>query len=204
MLRKIVFVLFIVVSQSYAQEEPVKIVGEEDRNRLSLYAVNESEIDYDILLTISGTGFKQRAGKPRWFYVPSASKVLVNTLIVERGKRPVYTYEIQLNDSLSRRSLRKPAEPIKIKPRKQITVYITDNCLTCDTIMSGLSQGKYLFNSHTLSEKPEIKSQIAMALANTRTPLDAVKNPVISLAGKLYTEIENYESLLEYLRKEEE
>lgn len=204
MLRKIVFVLFIIVSQSYAQEEPVKIVDEEDRNRLSLFAVNESETDYDILLTISGTGFKQRAGKPRWFYVPSASKVLINTLIVERGKRPVYTYEIQLNDSLSRRSLRKPAEPIKIKPRKQITLYITDNCITCDTIMSSLSQGKYLFNSHTLSEKPEIKSQIAMALANTRTPLDSVQNPVISLAGKLYTEIEDYDSLLEYLRKEEE
>jgi hypothetical protein len=70
--------------------------------------------------------------------------------------------------------------------------------------MSSLSQGKYLFNSHILSEKPEIKSQIAMALANTRTPLDSVQNPVISLAGKLYTEIEDYDSLLEYLRKEEE
>jgi arsenate reductase-like glutaredoxin family protein len=204
MIRKIAFILLLIVCQGYAQEDPIKIVDEEDRNRLSLYAVNQPETDYDILLTISGTGFKQRAGKPRWYYVPSASKVLVNTLIVERGKRANYTYEIQLNDSLSRRSLHKPAEAIKIKPRKQITVYLTENCVTCDTIMSSLSQGKYLFNSHTLSEKPEIKSQIAMALANTRTPLDSVQNPVISLAGKLYTEIEDYDSLLEYLLKDEE
>jgi len=204
MLRKIVFVLLVIVSQTYAQEEPVKIVDEEDRNRLMLYAVNESETDYDVLMAVSGTGFKQRAGKPRWFYVPSASKVLINTLIIERGKRANYTYELQLNDSLSRRALRKPIEAIKIKPKKQITVYLTENCVTCDTIMSSLSQSKYIFNSHTLAEKPEIKKQIALALANTRTPLDSVQNPVISLAGKLYTEIEDYEGLMEYLSKEDE
>ncbi|MBZ0326273.1 MAG: hypothetical protein K8F54_01595 [Altibacter sp.] len=204
MLRKLVFVLLVFVSQAYAQEEPVKIVDEEDRNRLMLYAVNESETDYDVLMTVSGSGFKQRAGKPRWFFVPSASKVLINTLIVERGKRANYKYELQLNDSISRRSLRKPVEAIKIKPKKQITLYLTENCTTCDTIMSSLTQSKYIFNSHSLAEKPEIRKQIAMALANTRTPLDSVQNPVISLAGKLYTEIEDYEGLLEYLRKEEE
>ncbi|PKA84133.1 hypothetical protein ATE92_2303 [Ulvibacter sp. MAR_2010_11] len=203
MIQKIIFLLLVVVGQTYAQETPVKIVDEEIPNRLALYAVNESETDYDILLTVSGTGFKQRAGTPRWFYVPSASKVLISTLIVERGKRAVYTYDLQLNDSLSRRSLRKPAEPVKIKPKKQITIYLTEACTTCDTIMSSLSESKYIFNSHILSEKPEIKSQIAMALANTRTPLDSVRNPVISLSGKLYTEIEDYEALLEALRKED-
>lgn len=204
MLKKIVFVLFIIVCQAYAQEGPVKIVEEKIPNRLALYAVNESETDYDVMLTVTGTNFRQRAGKPRLMRVPSATKVLVKTLILARGKHPSYTYELVLNDSLSRRALRKQAIPIKIKPKKQITLYITEECKTCDTIVNSLEQSKYIYTAHTLSEKPEIRKQIAMALANTRTPLDSVSNPVISLAGKLYTEIEDYEALLEKLRSKEE
>lgn len=198
----LLFLLFFTI-QANSQDNPVKIVDEEIRNRLALYAVNESETDYDVLLTVSGTGFKQRAGKPRWMFVPSASKVLINTLIIERGKRVNYTYDIQINDSLSRRSLRKPTEPVKIKPKKQITVFITKDCRTCDTLIKKLEQGKYQYKSHILSEKPEIREQIDRVLSQSKIPLDSLKTPIISLAGKLYTQIEGHDGLIEAMNEEE-
>lgn len=203
MIKYILLFLLFFTTQANSQDNPVKIVDEEIRNRLALYAVNESETDYDVLLTVSGTGFKQRAGKPRWMFVPSASKVLINTLIIERGKRVNYTYEIQINDSLSRRSLRKPTEPVKIKPKKPITVFITKDCRTCDTLIKKLEQGKYQYKTHILSEKPEIREQIDRVLSQSKIPLDSLKTPIISLAGKLYTQIEDHDGLIEAMNEEE-
>lgn len=203
MLKYLALFLLLITTLANSQENPIKIVDEEIRNRLALYALNQSETDYDVLLTVSGTGFKQRAGKPRWMFVPSASKVLINTLIIERGKRVNYTYDIQINDSLSRRSLRKPTEPIKIKPKKQITVYITSECNTCDTLVNRLEKSKYLYTLHILSEKPTIREQIDRVLSLSRIPLDSVKTPIISIAGKLYTQIEDYDGLFEEMNKEE-
>lgn len=203
MIKYILLFLLFFTTQANSQVNPVKIVDEEIRNRLALYAVNESETDYDVLLTVSGTGFKQRAGKPRWMFVPSASKVLINTLIIERGKRVNYTYEIQINDSLSRRSLRKPTEPVKIKPKKPITVFITKDCRTCDTLIKKLDQGKYQYKTHILSEKPEIREQIDRVLSQSKIPLDSLKTPIISLAGKLYTQIEDHDGLIEAMNEEE-
>lgn len=202
MIKYILLFLLFFTTQANSQVNPVKIVDEEIRNRLALYAVNESETDYDVLLTVSGTGFKQRAGKPRWMFVPSASKVLINTLIIERGKRVNYTYEIQINDSLSRRSLRKPTEPVKIKPKKPITVFITKDCRTCDTLIKKLEQGKYQYKTHILSEKPEIREQIDRVLSQSKIPLDSLKTPIISLAGKLYTQIEDHDGLIEAMNEE--
>lgn len=202
MIKYILLFLLFFTTQANSQVNPVKIVDEEIRNRLALYAVNESETDYDVLLTVSGTGFKQRAGKPRWMFVPSASKVLINTLIIERGKRVNYTYEIQINDSLSRRSLRKPTEPVKIKPKKPITVFITKDCRTCDTLIKKLDQGKYQYKTHILSEKPEIREQIDRVLSQSKIPLDSLKTPIISLAGKLYTQIEDHDGLIEAMNEE--
>jgi arsenate reductase-like glutaredoxin family protein len=203
MIKYILLFLLFFTTQANSQDNPVKIVDEEIRNRLALYAVNESETDYDVLLTVSGTGFKQRAGKPRWMFVPSASKVLINTLIIERGKRVNYTYEIQINDSLSRRSLKKPTEPVKIKPKKPITVFITKDCRTCDTLIKKLEQGKYQYKTHILSEKPEIREQIDRVLSQSKIPLDSLKTPIISLAGKLYTQIEDHDGLIEAMNEEE-
>lgn len=202
MIKYILLFLLFFTTQANSQDNPVKIVDEEIRNRLALYAVNESETDYDVLLTVSGTGFKQRAGKPRWMFVPSASKVLINTLIIERGKRVNYTYEIQINDSLSRRSLKKPTEPVKIKPKKPITVFITKDCRTCDTLIKKLEQGKYQYKTHILSEKPEIREQIDRVLSQSKIPLDSLKTPIISLAGKLYTQIEDHDGLIEAMNEE--
>lgn len=182
---------------SYSQDNPIKIIDEEIRNRLAIYAVNESEIDYDVLLTISGTGFKQRRGMPRWMFVPSASKVLINTLIIERGKKVNYSYDIEINDSLSKRSIRKPSESIKIKPKKQITIYQTDFCETCDTLISKLNNSKYIFNYYVLSENPAMQEQIGRILLSAGSNVDSIRSPIIILGSKLYTEIKDYNELFE-------
>ena len=52
---------------------------------------------------------------PRPVRVPAASKVMMANLIVERGKRANYTYKLEVNDSLSRRALRKEFEAINEK-----------------------------------------------------------------------------------------
>lgn len=185
--------LYITLAQS--QNNPIKIVDQEIRNRLALYAVNQSETDYDVLLTVSGTGFKQRKGKPRWMFVPSASKVLINTLIIERGKKVNYSYDLQINDSLSNRSIRKPSESIKIKPKKQIAIYKTSSCKSCDTLIGMLKNSKYIFDSYALTENSAIQEQISRILLNSGVRLDTVSSPIIILGGKLYTEIEDYDDL---------
>lgn len=201
MLHKISLLLLLYSFSIFAQKGPIKIVEEKIPNRLALYAVNESETDYDVLLEVTGTNFKQSAGNPRLTRVPGASKVLVKTLIVTRGEEASYTYNLKINDSLSRRALRKDFIPIKIKPKKNITVYITENCLSCDTIINGLSNSHYLYTTLLLSENPDVVRQLEISLSYLNTPLHSIPNPIISLAGVLYVEIETYAGLIVEMNK---
>lgn len=202
MLKKIVLVMLIIVSNAKAQEAHIKITEEKLQNRLALYAENNSETDYDVKITVTGKNIRQSARKPRFVRVPGATRVLLRTLILTRGKQPSYTYNLEVNDSLSSRALKMPFVAIKIKPKKQIIVYTTTNCMTCDSIINSLSTGKYLFRSFLLSEKPLLKNRMTAALANTNTPIDSLKNPVISLGGRLFIDIDNYNTLLERINKE--
>ena len=163
-----------------------------------LYAINETDIDYDVMITVDGVGFRQSKAKPRLTRVPAVSKVNIARLTLIKGKFFDYSYELVVNDSLSRRALRKQAEPIKVKPKKQITVYIPENCMSCDSIMKPLRDSKYVFTSHNLGEKPEIKKQLGM----TMTELDSLQTPLFGLGGLLYPKVKNYDQLLEKLLKE--
>lgn len=80
MLKMISIVLLIIVSNANAQEALIKITEEKLRNRLSLYAENHSETDYDVKITVTGKNIRQSARKPRFRRVPSATKVLLITL----------------------------------------------------------------------------------------------------------------------------
>lgn len=196
----LVFALFLLfVLKTSAQELPIKVVTEDIPNRLAFYAVNENDQDVDVLLTLSGTNFRQSRGRPRLVRVPGISKVHLKTIILVRGKQPNYTYEITVNDSLSRRALIKEATRIKVKPKKSITLYITDVCERCDSLLAHMEQGKYKFNAHRLSERPEIKEQLKNSFP---TSLDSITSPIFNLAGRLYTRIEDYETLLATLHKQ--
>lgn len=183
----------------FAQERPVKIVDERVNNRLMIYAVNENEYDLDVAIKIEGTGFRQRAGTPRLHRVPKASKVNISSLVIERGRVPVYTYELTVNDSLSRRVVRKPFTRIKIDPKQNILVYLKDGCTTCDSIVHKLDSSYYKYRTINLEEKQEVKDYLIRTFKYTKTPYDSISNPIVSIGGTLYSEIGNYDQLLEKL-----
>lgn len=182
-----------------AQDVPLRVETKDIPNRLAFYAVNENEQDFDVQISISGTNFRQSQGRPRWVRVPGASKVHLKTIILTRGKKPNYTYDLKVNDSLSRRALKKEVERIRIKPKKSITVYIPEGCLTCDSIVTPLAASNYKYIAHNLSESPEIKAQLKNYYP---TSLDSMTTPIVNLGGRLFTQIESYDKLLEELNKE--
>ncbi len=194
--------LFFFVLQITAQTSPIKIVVEEIPNRLAFYAINESSIDYDAKVMISGMNFRQSKAKPRLIRVPAASKVHMKTIMLIRGKNPSYTYTIFQSDSLSKRALKKPFEKVKIKPKKQITLYIPHNCFSCDSIISPLSEGSYKYTSYLLSENENITNQLQRSFGANSVPVDSLITPIINLGGKLYTNIMSYQQLLDELEKE--
>ncbi|OAB78026.1 thioredoxin domain-containing protein [Cochleicola gelatinilyticus] len=195
----LLLIVFGVQFQSNAQDKPITIEAETVANRMLLYAVNQTLTDYDAKLEVEGTNFRQSKGKPRWIHVPAASKVHMHNLMLTKGKQPNYTYTLEINDSLSRRALKKPAEAIKIDPKKPILVYRTKNCTTCDALIHSLNNSKYRYTMHDLAEKPAMKEQLSSALPG----LDTIATPVISLGGLLYTDLETYDAIIEKLNKEE-
>ncbi len=185
---------------SYGQEDPIQIIEERVANRLMLHALNETDTDYDMMITVEGTDFRQSKAKPRLIRIPATSKVRnVARLMLLKGKEPNYTYKLVIKDSLSRRALRKEFKKVKIMPKKPITVYITENCVGCDSIMKPLEDSKWVFTKHDLKEKPEIADQLRMTIPQ----LDTIKTPVFGLGGLLFPKVKNYEELMEEMQKEE-
>lgn len=200
MLKNIIIFLF-VISNAIGQTTNIKISDETKKNRLYVYATNRSVTDYDVKIYITGTNIRQSSAKPRYVRVPAASKVLLKSLIIERGKQPSYTYELEVNDSLSRRALKPPFESIRIDPPKQIVVYVTENCKTCDSIISGLENSKYIYSTISLADEPEAKERMRSYLGSEVPSMDSLTNPIVNIGGLLYTTIENYEMLMESLNK---
>ena len=203
MKKILLFFVFLFLNQVNAQEIPIEIIDEKISNRIRIYAVNRNEKDYDVMITIKGSNFRQSKSKPRLIRVPATSKVHLKDLIVTRGEQAVYTYDLIVNDSLSRRAIKKEYKLIKIKPKKLITIYITDNCTNCNSFIDSLAQSRYLFSVLTLNEKPKVRETLQKAFENKNIPLDSIHNAIVSLGGHLYINIENYQQLLEKLNTEE-
>ncbi|MDO5968346.1 hypothetical protein Q4Q35_00865 [Flavivirga aquimarina] len=190
--------LLCIAFQINAQETPLRVVTKDIPNRLAFYVINENKQDFDVQITISGTNFRQSQSRPRWVRIPGASKVHLKSIFLIRGKKPNYTYDLKVNDSLSKRALKKAFERVKIKPEKSITVYITEKCINCDSIIQALEHSNYKYIAYILSEKSEIKNQ----LKNYLPEIDTIKTPIINLGGKLFTNLIAYDKLLEELNKE--
>lgn len=202
MYKKVLFLgLLFSIAYGNTQDKKIKIITEDIPNRIAFYAINENEQDLDVMFTLSGTNFRQSSARPRFIRVPATSKVHMKTIVLMRGKNPSYSYELKVNDSLSTRALVKESEQIKIKPPKQITVYIPDKCELCDSLVVPLSESKYLFNLIKLDEKPELQEQLQVSFG-TNTPIDSLNIPIVNLAGKLYTNLITYQLLIEQMYKE--
>ncbi len=196
----LLFALFSTVA--FAQDYTVDIEEEKKANRLFLYAVNKNLVDLDVSIKVTGTGFRQRKGVPRKTRIPATSRVNILSLIIERGKQPVYEYELDVTDSLSRRVIKKEFELIKIDPKKSITLYITEKCRTCDTIMNPLKNSPFKFKSYNIAENEGVRTQLEKAFVGASVPLAEMENPVVMLDGKMYIHIDSYEALM--MRVEEE
>lgn len=199
-MRKITFLLlftWVASISGLAQKKPITIEEEKLNNRILFYAVNENLVDVDVILTVTGIGFKQRGGAERAIRVPATSRVQVKSIIKERDKYPMYEYTLKVTDSLSRRVLRPNAEKIKINPYKPILMYSTSTCKQCDTISKSLASGPYIFKTMQLAEKPEITEVLKRAIP----ALDTISTPIMSLGGALYTDIVTYKALLEKMKE---
>lgn len=202
MLKKLPFILLLFLAfVTKAQDRPIKIIDEQKANRLFLYAVNENEKDLDVMITVTGTGFRQSKAKPRLTRIPATSKVNIKSLIIERGKTPSYEYELVVNDSLSRRALKRPFELIKIEAKRPILIYRTEKCTTCDTLIANLEKSIYLFKTEKLSDQPKMEAYLTKSLANSATPLESLTTPILNLGGKIFVDIETYEQLMDKLKE---
>ncbi len=199
MFKKITLLLLPITFLVNAQKIPIQIVTEEQSNRLAFYAINENDEAFDVFLNVSGANFKQSQARPRLMRLPGTSKMHLKTIITIRGKKPEYTYDLVVNDSLSPRAIKKEFTPIKVKPRKSITIYQTDACIGCDSIVGALERSKFLFSAIKLSENESVKAQLKSSFPST---LDSISTPIINLGGKLYTRIESYEHLITELNKD--
>lgn len=204
-LQPLIFILFVLTTlASYAQEVPIEIEEEKVNNRLLLYAVNKNLKDYDVSIEVEGTGFKQRNGVPRKVRVPATSRVNILSLVIERLHQPMYTYTLDVSDSLSRRAIRKEYELIKIDPKKPVTLYLTDLCTSkCDSLISSLNNSVYNYKTVKLSEDENIKSQMASSLVGGAERLEAMDTPIVMIGGKMYVKIETYEELMARLAEED-
>jgi len=195
--------MLLIMVQLQGQGENVKVIEEKNGLRTAFYAINEDEQAYDVLFTVKGSNFRQSAAKPRWIRVPQTSKVHLKTIILYRDKTPQYTHSLKVNDSLSRRALKKEytvieVPPKMITPKKQITIYRVPNCTSCDSIVQQLRQNRYIFTAVDLSEKTEVKDYLSKAL---QISLDSLRQPVVNLGGHLYSWIKDYDALIAELEK---
>ena len=115
--------------------------------------------------------------------------------MIERDQDPRYTYSIIANDSLSSRVIKPEFTKIKIDPLKPITVYISEKCTTCDTLIKSLDNGTYKYKSINLTENVSK----AEALKKYVIGLDTITSPIINYGGTLHTDIIDYDQLLEKL-----
>ncbi len=189
--------VFLFVNPLMAQERPIEIEDELVNNRLNLYAVNKNLQDFDVILYVNGTGFKQRAGKPRAVRVPARSRVEVSSLIIERGQEPKYTYTIEVQEELSRRSLVREVELIKIQPKWPLTIYKTTLCVAnCDTLIAALDESPYLYTLTEIDAYPKVREQLKKLIVGGEERLNEMDTPIVMMAGKMYLTLTTYDEVM--------
>ncbi len=203
----LVLLLSLTAAFAQAQGGTIKVAETKSRNRIAFFAENRTFTDHDVLFEVKGSNFRQSAAKPRWIRVPAASRVHLKTIILLRGKQPVYTKTLKTNDSLSKRAWKKEFEtldmpPLKVKPKKRITIYTSKRCDACDSIVGQLISWNFIFRSVSLDERPEIKEQLGQFLSRSTQEMDSLSGPIISLDGKLYNWITTFDQMMEEVEKD--
>jgi len=188
----------------HAQQKEIQVIEKVNLNKVSFFALNETETDYDVLFSVSGTNIRQSKAKPRWIRIPAASKVHLKNIYLFRDKKPAYSYDLQVNDSLSKRALKKPHVKITLPPKRKIpeknlVIYVPAPCTSCEVLIAALEKDFYAYRVVTLANNDDIVNQLSKAFPNTSIPLTEREYPIISIEGRLYTSVNSYEQLKEVL-----
>lgn len=192
---------FSFVALSQVPFKPIQIVDEQVNSRLNIFALNNTLKDYDVAITIKGTGFREPRSMGRKIRVPGRSKVNLISLVIERDKTPQYAYELEISDSLSHRVLRKEFELIKITPQNLITVIIPQNCTSCDTLMSQLDESPFNYRVEKLAENESMRTQLEPFLGNSGIEHETMESPIVIIGGKMHLDINTYPDLFAKLEK---
>lgn len=192
---------FSFVALSQVPFKPIQIVDEQVNSRLNIFALNNTLKDYDVAITIKGTGFREPRSMGRKIRVPGRSKVNLISLVIERDKTPQYAYELEISDSLSHRVLRKEFELIKITPQNLITVIIPQNCTSCDTLMSQLDESPFNYRVEKLAENESMRTQLEPFLRNSGIEHETMESPIVIIGGKMHLDINTYPDLFAKLEK---
>lgn len=190
-----------ILAFSYGQQKPITIEEERGDNNITLFAINNTLTDYDVSITIKGTGFRQRGRADRKTRVPGRSRVNLVSLIPERGKEPNFVYILDITDSLSRRVIRKDYELIKVNPPKPIVVYIPENCLNCEKITAELDESPFLYKTVLIAESESVHPYIKNALKGTDQTFETLDCAVLNIGGKIYPGINSYKEIEEKLEE---
>ena len=189
--------LILFISPILAQERPIEIEDKQERNRLYLYAVNKNLQDFDVIINVTGSGFRQRAGKPRAVRVPARSRVEVSSLIIERGQEPKYKYTLEVSEELSRRALIREPELIKIQPKWPLTIYKTTLCAEqCDSLITALEESPYLYTLTEIEDYPKVKDQLSRLIVGGQERLAEMDTPIVMMGGKMYLTLSTYDEVM--------
>lgn len=187
----------LVTLSALSQTNEIKIEEERIGKRIMLYGVNETFTDLDVTVEVTGTGFRQSARQPRAVRIPATSKVHLMNIMMNKGETPKYEITQIVTDSLSRRALRKEATTIKVPTKRPIVMYITEACVTCDSIVAKLDRSPYKYTKYNLAENEAVKSEIARVISR----LDTIKNPIVSDGRGLNLELDTFDKLMEKFNK---
>lgn len=182
---------------SIRAQEAIKITDSIDKNRLLIYATNQTLTDLDILLTLDGSGFRQRAGAPRRMHIPARAKVNVLSLVIERGKTPYYDYHVETFEELAARSLKfEIIELVKVKPPAPIHLIFPDTCTNCEELLAQMNEGPYDFFQRSLSDNEDMKTQLAPAFIGTTYDIDTIDTAIVMIGGKVFPQLQTYEEII--------
>lgn len=189
--------LLLFITTSWAQNRPIEIEDEQKVNRLYLYAVNKNLQAFDVAITVTGTGFRQRAGKPRMVHVPARSRVQLSSLIIERGKEPKYDYTLEVSAELSPRALKNEFELIKIDPKFPVTIYQSAGCTEqCAALLAAFDESPYRYTHTILADFPKVFDQISGLIVGGAERLEAMETPIVMMAGKMFLTLSTFEEVM--------
>jgi hypothetical protein len=139
--KKIILVVFVVLSNSlYSQGLDVIISEEKKGKRIVLFAENTTADSLNIFLLVKAEGYRKSASKPVVTTLAPRSRVPVVTLIELEGSPSQYTYDLVINRERQDVSLatKNQATDLVALISDRIVLFTVHECEKCDLLALAL------------------------------------------------------------------